>query len=66
MKIRERIEELEKHLETLKEAIKETEDNRPITERVKTFEDAVAILGKNHPFVTQLERFNGLDPTDAD
>lgn len=26
-------------------------DNRPVTERVKTFEDAVKELGENHPFV---------------
>lgn len=26
---------------------------RPITERVKTFEDAVAVLGENHPLVIQ-------------
>ena len=34
------------------EQLKEQEqDNRPITERVKTFEDAVAILGNSHPYV---------------
>ena len=26
---------------------------RPITERVKTFEDAMAVLGENHPLVIQ-------------
>lgn len=29
----------------------EVKDNRPVTERVKTFEDAVRELGENHPFV---------------
>ncbi len=56
MEIREKIEELEKQHEALKEAVKEAEekqDNRPITERVKTFEDAVEILGEEHPFVSQ-------------
>ncbi len=28
-------------------------DNRPITERIKTFEDACNALGDEHPFVTQ-------------
>ena len=30
---------------------KETIDNRPVTERIKTFEDAIAALGENHPNV---------------
>lgn len=29
----------------------EVKDNRPVTERVKTFDDAVRELGENHPFV---------------
>ena len=29
----------------------EVKDNRPVTERVKTFEDAVRELGEKHPFV---------------
>lgn len=29
------------------------EDTRPITERVKTFEDACAVLGENHALVVQ-------------
>ena len=29
----------------------EVKDNRPVTVRVKTFEDAVRELGENHPFV---------------
>ena len=28
-------------------------DNRPVTERIKTFEDACNTLGDEHPFVTQ-------------
>lgn len=31
----------------------ETKDNRPVTERVKTFEDACNALGDDHPLVTQ-------------
>jgi hypothetical protein len=31
----------------------ETKDNRPVTERVKTFEDACNALGDEHPLVTQ-------------
>ncbi len=53
MEIREKIEELERQLEALKESIKETENNRPITERVKTFDDAVEILGEEHPLVKE-------------
>lgn len=43
-------------LPELKEEKEKTEqkvDTRPITERVKTFEDACKELGKNHPFVLQ-------------
>ena len=29
------------------------EETRPITERVKTFDDACAVLGENHPLVLQ-------------
>ena len=29
------------------------EDNRPVTERIKTFDDACNALGDEHPFVTQ-------------
>lgn len=32
-----------------------TEDNRPVTDRIRTFEDAVEALG-NHPFVNQYRR----------
>lgn len=47
--------------------IKIAEDNRPITERIKTFEDAVAALGEAHPLVQQYEQqMNGnfVDMTD--
>lgn len=41
----------------------EEQENRPITERVKTLEDAISILGDNHPYVKQLilyeEELNG-------
>lgn len=45
-------------------------DNRPVTERVKTFEDAVRELGANHPLVLQYNTFsdcgaNGIDCTDV-
>lgn len=32
----------------------EQQDNRPITERVKTLEDAISILGGDHPYVRHL------------
>lgn len=35
----------------------EVVDNRPITERVKTFEDACNILGENHPCVIAYNAF---------
>lgn len=31
----------------------EGDDNRPVMESIKTFEDAVAVLGENHPLVIQ-------------
>ncbi len=55
MEIREKIEELERQLNELKASIEEVKDYRPITERVKTFRDAVEILGEEHPFVKQLD-----------
>ena len=56
MEIRERINELERQLKELKASLKEeAKDDRPITERVKTFEDAVNILGNGHPFVQQYD-----------
>ena len=36
-----------------KENVDKLKDNRPITERVKTFEDACNALGDEHPLVTQ-------------
>lgn len=49
------IADLKRQLAKLEDAVKAAEeaDNRPITERVKTFEDAVKILGTNHPFALQ-------------
>lgn len=43
-----------------------TADNRPITERVKTFEDACRELGEKHPFVVQYTEMyeNFLDGAD--
>jgi hypothetical protein len=34
-----------------------TKDDRPVTERIKTFEDAMAALGSNHPFVCDFRAF---------
>lgn len=34
-------------------------DNRPITERIKTFEDACNALGNKHPFVMQFNYIKG-------
>ena len=47
MEIRERINELKASLK------EEAKDNRPITERVKTFKDACRALGDNHQFVSE-------------
>lgn len=52
-----------KVLETLYPDVNFTpQDDRPVTERIKTFEDAVAALGAEHPFVVSYnimtERFN--------
>lgn len=33
------------------DAVEPAIDNRPVTERIKTFDDAVAALGDEHPFV---------------
>lgn len=33
------------------DAVEPAVDNRPVTERIKTFDDAVAALGDEHPFV---------------
>ncbi len=37
------------------------QDNRPITERVKTFEDAVSILTEEHPFVVAYRCIEDID-----
>lgn len=37
-------------------------DNRPVTERIKTFEDACRELGKSHPLVCQ---YNAIDDVDT-
>ena len=34
-----------------------TKDDRPVTERIKTFEDAMAALDSNHPLYAISERF---------
>ncbi len=45
----------------------EQKDNRPVTERIKTFEDACRELGDNHPFVLQYNtlRDNGANGVDC-
>ena len=54
MKINEKINELERQLNELKASLKEeAKDDRPITERVKTFKDACRVLGDNHQFVSE-------------
>ena len=55
------ITELKRQLAALEDAVKAAEakeaqaDNRPITERVKDFGDAVTLLGDDHPFVRQYD-----------
>lgn len=48
----------------------EEQDNRPITERVKTLEDAISVLGGNHPYVRHLtlyeQEFHGNEEFMAD
>lgn len=53
--ISEQLTELQRQLDAIKVAIAAAEqaDNRPITERVQTFEDACEILGDRHPLVRQ-------------
>lgn len=41
-------------------------DNRPITERVKTFEDACRELGEDHPFVAIYRCNEDIDECSAD
>lgn len=45
---------------------KEQKDNRPVIERIKTFEDAVRELGDNHPLVSQWQLHLGADYTAND
>ena len=42
---------------TLVDDVEAKKDDRPVTERIKTFEDAVNELGKDHPFVTLYHSF---------
>lgn len=49
-------------LPELKEKEAQRAANRPITERVKTFEDACRELGANHPFVLAYQNTNLRDP----
>ena len=41
-------------------------DNRPVTERIKTFEDACAELGEDHPFVVAYNAVEDIDEWGAD
>lgn len=41
-------------------------DNRPVTERIKTFEDACRELGEDHPFVLAYQNTNLRDPEVAE
>lgn len=49
--------EIQKLLRDLYGDVVEPEDNRPITERVKTLEDAIAVLGDEHPYVKHLTSY---------
>lgn len=40
--------------------------NRPITERIKTFEDACRELGEEHPFVVAFREAEGIDELGSD
>ena len=53
-------------LPELKEETAQKADNRPITERVKTFEDACRELGADHPFVLAYQNTNLSDPEVAE
>lgn len=42
-------------------------DNRPVTERIKTFHDAYCALGNDHPFVVSYEKYvNAASGEEAD
>ena len=53
-------------LPELKETEAQTAANRPITERVKAFEDACRELGENHPFILAYQNTNLRDPEVAE
>lgn len=53
-------------LPELNETEAQTAANRPITERVKTFEDACRELGADHPFVLAYQNTNLRDPEVAE
>ena len=53
-------------LPELKETEALTAANRPITERVKTFEDACEILGEEHPFVCAYYCIEDIDECNND
>lgn len=53
-------------LPELNEEEAQTAANRPITERVKTFEDACRELGADHPFVLAYQNTNLRDPEVAE
>ncbi len=44
----------------------EQKDNRPITERVNTFEDACDVLGDEHPFVIAFRTIYNVDVLDVE
>ena len=65
MEINELIKTIEQQLAELKElaargAAKGQKDDRPVTERVKTFEDALRELGEEHPLVEQWWNFEAM------
>ena len=65
MEINELIKTIEQQLAELKElaaqgAAKGQKDDRPVTERVKTFEDALGELGYEHPLVKQWWDFEAM------
>ena len=41
-------------------------DNRPVTERIKTFEDACQELGEEHPFVVAYRAIEDIDECSGD
>lgn len=43
-----------------------SEDNRPVTDRIRTFEDAVEALGEEHPFVVAYRAVEDIDECSGD